>query len=55
MMQKEPVKYCLICGKEIFRSKNKRNTHKRRGVNAVTCSHNCSIIYIRKYRHKVNV
>ena len=38
-------KNCIICEKEIFRSKNTSSNKLRRGKNAVTCSRDCARIY----------
>jgi len=43
----KPIKDCLICGKEIHRSKSQRGLKQRRGKKCVTCSKQCSRVYLR--------
>ena len=47
MANKRARKYCIVCGKEIFRGKNGRTIKTRRGHNSVTCSKKCARIYER--------
>jgi len=44
-------KNCIICEKEIFRSKNADIDKTRRGKNSVTCSKKCSKMYNRIYTY----
>ncbi len=51
-MEKEEIKEscrenCIICEKEIFRADNGRMLKERRSKNSITCSKECSRIYIR--------
>ncbi len=45
------IKNCLICEKEINRTKSKSVGKLKRGPHAVTCSKQCTKIYTRVYRY----
>lgn len=50
------IKQCLICGKDIYRTKSWCGNRLRRGPKAVTCSHECSLIYnkVASYIRRIN-
>ena len=47
------VKFCLICGRKIYRS-SYHGGKTRRGINSVTCSKPCAKIYDRKRKYLFN-
>jgi len=47
----KPRENCIVCGKDIHRSKVKGTYKARRSVNSVTCSHECARLYERIARY----
>ena len=54
MSKNELSKKCIVCGNLVNPICDSGHIRRKRGKNAITCSHNCSRIYQEIYRRVFN-